>query len=503
MELSKVIYWGWHLKQKASKKRVRDWKTRNINAHSNIATHNEDLAGIETLTKRYWQRTNEPHGSWFPLGLLLPLLFALYLVGALVVAPSMERQTENAVKNNLNLMGLDVSAVESRGQGVGVEVNKVGDAPVSLASIQSYAEGARCDTWAGRLVCPTRVEISAVDIRSASINATPLDVTVPRPEVGLSGSSGAFPVSSSLAPSSAQDISLNLPDGFDSAAFSPLQNRIPSIDLGDFDRSRGEGNTNKNLKAFRHHDFVLTKRDNAFVLNGEVPNLLRHTEVIQAAKNLADRDVFDKRYIIADKLKITDGTAMAVDDVALDSALSIIEHLKAGRVSWKNGVLDVEGYTFADQKYLVESYLDNVRADLIIGREIINIEPQKIYAQACDGELAAQLEKIIINFETGRSVLTSESRQSIANLANNMRACEGLILVEGHTDNIGDSVFNQGLSDARAFAVRDTLIELNIPSERINAFGYGETIPIASNATDSGRALNRRTVIRIVGVSQE
>ena len=68
------------------------------------------------------------------------------------------------------------------------------------------------------------------------------------------------------------------------------------------------------------------------------------------------------------------------------------------------------------------------------------------------------------------------------------------ITVEGHTDNTGSEVYNQKLSEQRALAVKQTLIQQGVEATRLQDKGYGETKPVASNATREGRAANRRVV---------
>ena len=68
------------------------------------------------------------------------------------------------------------------------------------------------------------------------------------------------------------------------------------------------------------------------------------------------------------------------------------------------------------------------------------------------------------------------------------------IEITGHTDSQGSEAYNQNLSEARANAVRDYMINgAGINPARITAIGVGETQPIADNTTAEGRALNRRT----------
>jgi len=68
----------------------------------------------------------------------------------------------------------------------------------------------------------------------------------------------------------------------------------------------------------------------------------------------------------------------------------------------------------------------------------------------------------------------------------------------GHTDNVGNDAANQKLSEQRAQAVRESLITQGIEGDRITAKGYGKTKPIATNDTEEGRALNRRTEVTVL-----
>jgi outer membrane protein OmpA-like peptidoglycan-associated protein len=71
------------------------------------------------------------------------------------------------------------------------------------------------------------------------------------------------------------------------------------------------------------------------------------------------------------------------------------------------------------------------------------------------------------------------------------------IVVEGDTDNTGSESYNQGLSERRAWAVANQLMAGSVAGSRVSTMGLGETNPVASNNTDSGRQLNRRVEIAI------
>jgi len=75
------------------------------------------------------------------------------------------------------------------------------------------------------------------------------------------------------------------------------------------------------------------------------------------------------------------------------------------------------------------------------------------------------------------------------------------LFVSGHTDSTGTAAYNQQLSEQRADAVQRYLLADGVMRERLSAAGYGETSPIASNASEQGRRLNRRVDILIVPIT--
>jgi outer membrane protein OmpA-like peptidoglycan-associated protein len=74
--------------------------------------------------------------------------------------------------------------------------------------------------------------------------------------------------------------------------------------------------------------------------------------------------------------------------------------------------------------------------------------------------------------------------------------------VLGHTDSTGSDAYNQTLSDRRAQSVSDYLAGHGVARARIGIRGYGESQPIASNETDTGRSENRRVEIKVVPITQ-
>lgn len=104
-----------------------------------------------------------------------------------------------------------------------------------------------------------------------------------------------------------------------------------------------------------------------------------------------------------------------------------------------------------------------------------------------------------ITFESGADNLSSNGRDVISEIVDSLLSSRGFsITVVGHTDNIGDSAENLNLSNRRAANVVNELIASGIPRDSVRADGRGESDPLATNATEDGRAANRRVEIILV-----
>lgn len=107
-------------------------------------------------------------------------------------------------------------------------------------------------------------------------------------------------------------------------------------------------------------------------------------------------------------------------------------------------------------------------------------------------------------FATGKTQILPESEQALDELARFMKQHPGVeVRITGHTDNVGSDRDNQILSEGRANAVRDALVERGVAAKRIAAEGKGESEPIADNATEEGRAKNRRVEFTITATGDE
>lgn len=101
-------------------------------------------------------------------------------------------------------------------------------------------------------------------------------------------------------------------------------------------------------------------------------------------------------------------------------------------------------------------------------------------------------------FEFNQSRLTSAARRTVREIGEIAQTSgDRRIAVEGHTDSIGSIAYNKRLSVDRARAVADELVAEGVSGRRILIRGLGESEPVASNATDAGRARNRRVEVII------
>jgi outer membrane protein OmpA-like peptidoglycan-associated protein len=101
-------------------------------------------------------------------------------------------------------------------------------------------------------------------------------------------------------------------------------------------------------------------------------------------------------------------------------------------------------------------------------------------------------------FDTGKATLKPGGKRAVEKLAQFMREHPDRdISIEGFTDSSGPDDVNRSLSERRAEAVKQALVARGVETNRIDARGYGQAFPVASNDTPAGRQLNRRVEIII------
>ncbi|MFZ2868479.1 OmpA family protein [Zavarzinia sp.] len=103
-----------------------------------------------------------------------------------------------------------------------------------------------------------------------------------------------------------------------------------------------------------------------------------------------------------------------------------------------------------------------------------------------------------VTFRTGSSEIQPQFYGPLDQVAGVLQQYpQSLIDVVGHTDNVGSDQMNQQLSERRASAVASYFMSRGVVTQRLNAYGLGETQPVADNSTDFGRQQNRRVEVLI------
>ena len=114
-------------------------------------------------------------------------------------------------------------------------------------------------------------------------------------------------------------------------------------------------------------------------------------------------------------------------------------------------------------------------------------------------EVGAEMQLHNIYYQTDSFRILPQSEPGLQSLVDFLKNNNNLkVEIQGHTDSSGSSEKNMTLSERRAESVVNYLTEKGISASRLNYAGYGDTVPIESNETVEGRALNRRTTIKIV-----
>ena len=117
-------------------------------------------------------------------------------------------------------------------------------------------------------------------------------------------------------------------------------------------------------------------------------------------------------------------------------------------------------------------------------------------------EQVAKVETLTVDglglFDTDSDQLTAEGTTRINDLLAQLKEFKGVLGIEvaGHTDDRGSNEYNQGLSERRAATVQ-AILAAEYPDVPINAVGFGETSPVASNSTEEGMAQNRRVEVSV------
>jgi outer membrane protein OmpA-like peptidoglycan-associated protein len=113
--------------------------------------------------------------------------------------------------------------------------------------------------------------------------------------------------------------------------------------------------------------------------------------------------------------------------------------------------------------------------------------------------LVMSLGSDYLKFEFDKAELRPEDRELLSRIAGILTTSHDyMVSVNGHTDDVGTSEYNQGLSERRAQAVRDYLVKAGMSPDILSVEGHGKQLPLVKGGTDAARAKNRRVELGIV-----
>ena len=103
-----------------------------------------------------------------------------------------------------------------------------------------------------------------------------------------------------------------------------------------------------------------------------------------------------------------------------------------------------------------------------------------------------------INFDYGKTSIKEEANMTLQAIVEILvQYPNANFVVEGHTDSVGSTAFNQKLSEQRAAVIVDFLTSNGVDASRLSSVGFGETSPVSSNDTKEGMAQNRRVEVKL------
>lgn len=124
--------------------------------------------------------------------------------------------------------------------------------------------------------------------------------------------------------------------------------------------------------------------------------------------------------------------------------------------------------------------------------------PEQAAVSKCQKDVDSLMAGKTINFRSGSAYLAPASLAVIKEVAAVLKPCAGMhIEVQGHSDLKGAASINLSMSQARADAVMQGLVDAGIPAGQLSAKGYGSTQPLEQATTPEANARNRRTIFKV------
>jgi outer membrane protein OmpA-like peptidoglycan-associated protein len=189
--------------------------------------------------------------------------------------------------------------------------------------------------------------------------------------------------------------------------------------------------------------------------------------------------------------KTSNATQGAIIGGLLGAGIGALTNTSSGKQAARNALIGAGVGALAGGA--VGGYMDQQEAELRQRLRAAGVSVRRV------GNNIQLIMASDITFDTGVAQVKPEFYQTLAAVGEVLREYnKTYVEVSGHTDSQGATDFNQRLSQDRAYSVANILAQNGVNGARLIPAGFGETRPIASNATNPGRAQNRRVEIQII-----
>ena len=233
-------------------------------------------------------------------------------------------------------------------------------------------------------------------------------------------------------------------------------------------------------------------------VSGFVPSETAKADLLLAGNRIFNTKVIDRKIVVAA------GAPDAEFSNVTESYMAQLAKLDKGSFSQENyngllkgtvGDAGVRDSINAAGQGFAGKYASGFRANISVP-EVAPVITNVTDCQALFEEVKGNNR---ILFETNAAnIKGAESFDLLNKIASAANRCASFnISIGGHTDSMGDDAYNQRLSEARAATVKNYLSEQQVEADRMTATGFGETSPVATNATAEGRAQNRRITFTV------
>ncbi len=283
-------------------------------------------------------------------------------------------------------------------------------------------------------------------------------------------------------------------------------------------------------QAERYAPAILSKAEQQLRQAEETYRQKQNRSSIEAAAREAAQTAEESRVMAVQQKAEEEAQAQAAKARA-DAEAQSRARLEAEVARARAEVAQAEAQKAAEEAARQRQEAEKAKAEALVQQQALAAEAEKARQAAAESDklreqaekekqemrarLLQQLNSVLATRDTARGLIANMSdvlfksgsfellpgaRERLAKVSGIVLAYQGLRLaVEGHTDSIGGDEYNRRLSEQRADAVRDYLVQQGITSDAITASGFGKSEPVASNDTPEGRQQNRRVELVVSG----